>query len=89
MKKHFHYGDKAKKELECEEMKNWVTPHIDAANDLIDEVFLLLDAEDNRLKNIDTEAEKVLESNAEREKLRNDIVVAKKQTETDENAQIF
>ena len=84
IRKHFHYGDKSKKELECNEMKEWITPHLDTVNDLIDEVFLLLDAEDDRLKGISTEAEKAAASTAEREKLTSQTVVAKKQSEEDE-----
>ena len=84
IRKHFHYGDKSKKELECNEMKEWITPHLDTVNDLIDEVFLLLDAEDDRLKGISTQAEKASATTAEREKLTNQTVVAKKQSEEDE-----
>ena len=84
LKKHIVYGEKAKKDLDSDEMTDWVTPHMDDANDLIDDVFLLLDAEDERLKNASSDAQKTLELDFQKVKLNNDRVVAKKQSETEE-----
>ena len=52
MNKHFVYAEKSKKDLSSEEMVNWLTPKMDLADDLIDEVFLLFP---------DTEAEHIAE----------------------------
>jgi hypothetical protein len=84
LKKHFLYGEKAKKDLDSEEMKDWVTPHLDEANDLIDEIFIILDDEDKRVKTVTDDAQKALELNFQTVKLANDRVVAKKQSETDD-----
>ena len=65
-------------------MNKWITLHLDIAKYPIYKIFPLLLSEDSRLKDLATQAEKALELDAERQKLRNDIVVAQKQSETDE-----
>ena len=43
MAKHFVYAEKAKKPLNSPELVQWLTPKMDDADDVIDEVFLLLE----------------------------------------------
>ena len=84
LKKHILYGEKAKKDMNSQEMTDWITPHMDEANDLIDEIYILLDAEEQRLKSVNTDEQKRLEKEFEWMKLINDKNIAKKQSETDE-----
>ena len=41
--KHYFHGDKASLDLEFEEMLNFLTPVLDAANDIADEVEIMIE----------------------------------------------
>ena len=43
MTKHYAYGEKAKKDVTSEEMVEWLSPKLDLAGDLLDEVFVMLE----------------------------------------------
>ena len=48
---HYVYADKSGKALDSEEMSDWITPKLDEAIDLADEVFITIDEHDeNELK---------------------------------------
>ena len=80
--KHYVYGEKASKDLEDREMLEWITPKLDSADELTDEVILKLDTLDNnedlRLKNLEKE------SSVQREK--NEIRISELQCTSDERS---
>ena len=41
--KHYAYAEKEKKEPDDEEFVTWLKPHVDAAVDLEDDLFLMID----------------------------------------------
>ena len=77
MSKHFLYAEKGKKDLSSVELVEWLTPRMDAADDLIDEVFeILADEDEKRVK------EKVEEETAVKEQIRTDeIAIATRQSD--------
>ena len=43
MTRHYHYGEKAGKQLESEEMVDWLSTRLDEAVDTMDEVFCMIE----------------------------------------------
>ena len=75
MSSHFVYAEKSKKELSSAELVDWLTPKMDLADDMIDEIFLILE---------DFEAEDVTEQQRKealaKDKIRtNEVTIATRQ----------
>ena len=83
LEKHFQYGERAKIDIQSAEMTEWLNPQIDEAEDLLDEVFLLLDADETRLSNEQTEKERTAAEEAETKQKETQLNFITKQSETD------
>ena len=84
LEKHFQYGERAKIDLAATEMVEWMNPKIDAAEDLLDEVFILLDDDERRNNTAQNNLEKEAEAEAEQELKKTELEVITKQSKTDE-----
>ena len=47
--KHCTYSELSKKSLDSEELLDWITPQMDAASDVLDEIILLIDEKKHQL----------------------------------------
>ena len=81
LSKHFTYCEKAKKPHDDPEMLQWITPILDEANDLLDDVYLLLDADETTFENQRVQREMDAGNDERQEKIKNEISIAKKQSE--------
>ena len=78
--KHYTYAEKAALDLDSEDMLGWLTPKLDDATDLTDEVEILID----NLNTTEDTAQKQLDNNELQRALTNEINVAKLQYQSDE-----
>ena len=78
---HYEFAAKTKQDLETEELVEWITPRLDAANDAIDEIFVILEEEEMEQKTIDDTAE----NNAKLLEDANKLKIARKQCKIDED----
>ena len=58
--KHFLYAEKSRKDLNSEELLEWLTPKLDEANDLVDEVFVILEEDETKKNEEKSEIRKLL-----------------------------
>lgn len=82
--KHITYGEKSKKDLQSAEMTDWLAEKLDPVNDLLDDVFIVLDEDETRTKNITLQVEKNTRTEAETAKKKAEAVVADKQCKMEE-----
>ena len=76
MSKHFVYAEKSKKALTSAELVDWLTPKMDLADDMIDEVFLLLDNAETQ-----TNTDRERQENAAKEQAKaNEVDLATRQS---------
>lgn len=78
--KHYVYAEKANEDLDSEELLNWLTPKLDAANDVADETTLMIE----EIEMNDHTQQKTLDDAALQVGLRNEIVVAEMQYKANE-----
>ena len=82
---HYMYAEKSGKALDSEEMSDWITPKLDEAIDLADEVFVTIDEyEENQLKAQETVETGRVEAASEA-RAKNELLITEKQSETTEN----
>ena len=43
LEKYYAYAEKANKDLDSEQLVSWITPKLDIANDVLDEVFVIIE----------------------------------------------
>ena len=43
LEKYYAYAEKANKDLDSEQFVSWITPKLDIANDVLDEVFVIIE----------------------------------------------
>ena len=55
---HIVYGEKSGNDIDSDELKDWITPRIDDANDLADELFVLIDTQELNDANTIAETER-------------------------------
>ena len=75
---HYEYAAKSKLNLTDEALAEWINPRLDEANDALDEIFLLLDA-DEETQNINKDKDE------KKQDQDNKITIATKQCDIDEN----
>ena len=65
--KHCQYAEVSKKSLDSEDLVEWITPHMNDASDLLDDVYLLIDALEDQTaaqqRTVDEAALKVAKDN--------------------------
>ena len=80
--KHCQYAEVSKKALDLDEMVEWITPHMDDASDLLDEVYLDIDT----LENQTAAQQKTVDEAALKAAKDNEIRVAELQIEAEERS---
>ena len=78
--KHYLYAEKAAKELDSEELVDWITPRLDSAVDLADAVYIQIE----NLESVNKDNLKSEEEAAIQAKKENTILVAELQCQADE-----
>ena len=68
--RHYIYAEKAGKDLEDEEEVNWLTPKLDAADDICDEVTLRIEALEDAADEVQRDAERILSENKEKAEIK-------------------
>ena len=81
---HYNYGQKAKKELNSDELTEWLNPKLDAACDTIDDVTLMIDVIDTTENTEQAHIEKTAQEKAKTEKRAIDLKIAHLQIKNDE-----
>jgi hypothetical protein len=81
-KKHLMYGELSKKELNDEEMSSYITPLMDSASDIADELYIMIDNLETTASNQQKAADEV---NIQAEKT-NEMQVIELQCDADESA---
>ena len=82
VKIHYVYADKANIDLESDDALNWITPKLDDANDIADEVILMID----EIETIALQQQQTVIERAEATDKTNEILVAEMQYQADEKA---
>ena len=80
--KHCQYAELSKKNLELEELVQWITPHMDDASDLLDEIYLDIDA----LENLSAAQQKTVDDAAYKASKDNEMRVAELQSDAEEHS---
>ena len=84
LEKHFTYAEKSGKDVDSEELKDWLNPQIDAAIDLADEVFIIIDEYEENVSVTRVAEENNLAEAEANQKKRNESVILEKQCESTE-----
>ena len=82
--KHITYGEESKKDLKSTEMTDWFAENLDDINDILDEVFLILDAEETRIKMNNAQLEDAARTHAEDTRKKAELVILDKQCKMEE-----
>ena len=82
---HFVYAEKSAKDLESDEMKQWITSRVDPAIDLADEVFLTIDDHNQTVRTTQEANQTTLDAAQNDARKRNELTLIEKQSETTEN----
>ena len=84
MTRHYHYGEKAGKQLESEEMVDWLSTRLDEAVDTMDEVFCMIEDIDDMIVREETTVKKQTEMTEKEERRIADLKIAELQVKNDE-----
>ena len=80
--KHYAYAEKSGEDLDSDDLLDWLTPKLDSANDIMDEVEVMIE----NLELAAETAQRNLDAAQVEETVKNQISIAQKQCDSDETA---
>ena len=82
---HIVYAEKSAKDLDSDDMKQWITGRLDPAIDLADEVFITIDDHQQTEQTNQEATQTTLDAAESDTRKRNELLLIEKQSETTEN----